>query len=154
MLCRRATPNVIFFLISTGWGCGFLYDQITTAEGTVAALNRGDSGSGHGWAAANTMIWNASAKGVVVFKPETNGENNFAIGFRGPVHLQYDSHAVEYANTRAGYWGTRFEGGYYGYALMGNGHIESPDKQVKPDSLFVQQLIDRVGTKKANEVLA
>lgn len=135
------------------WGCGFLFDGITTKDGTLAAINRGDSGSGHGWAAANTLIWNASAKQVVVFDPETEGENNFAIGFRGPILEAYDPQGVKYANDRSGYWGTPREGSYFGYALMGNGYIESPDKPVKPDSLFVQQLIDRIGKDKAIQVL-
>ena len=135
------------------WGCGFLFDSITTKDGTLAAINRGDSGSGHGWAAANTLIWNPSAKNVVVFDPETPGENNFAIGFRGPMMDEYDPGGVVYANTRAGYWGTPREGAYYGFSLMGNGYIESPDRPVKPDSLFVQQLIERIGEAKALQVL-
>jgi hypothetical protein len=136
------------------WGTGFLYDHITLKEsGKIAAINRGDSGSGHGWSAANTVIWNAYAHNVVVFDPETEGENNFAIGFRGPRKDEYDTGGIMYANTRAGYWGTPKEGGYFGYALMGNGYIESPDKPVKPDSLFVQQLIDRIGKEQAWRVL-
>ena len=39
------------------------------------------------------------------------------------------------------------------YALMGNGYIESPDKPVKPDSLFGQQLNERIGVTKASAVL-
>jgi hypothetical protein len=135
------------------WGCGFLFDSVTTRDGVLAAINRGDSGSGHGWAAANTVIWNASAKNVVVFDPETEGENNFAIGFRGPMKDEYDTGGLEYANTRSGYWGTPREGAYYGFALMGNGYIESPDRPVKPDSLFLQQLIDRIGEEKAMAVI-
>ena len=42
---------------------------------------------------------------------------------------------------------------FYGYALMGNGYIESPGSPVKPDSLFTQQLIDRIGRQKAAAVL-
>ena len=45
------------------------------------------------------------------------------------------------------------EGIYYGYALMGNGHIESPGKQVEPAGLFIQQLIDRIGKEQAMKVL-
>jgi len=36
---------------------------------------------------------------------------------------------------------------------MGNGHIESPDRPVKPDSLLIQQLIDRIGRRKAEAAL-
>lgn len=135
------------------WGCGFLYDRVTTKDGTLAAINRGDSGSGHGWAAANSMFWNCDAKSITVFDPETLGENNFAVGFAGKPLDEYDAKGLVYANTRSGYWGTPQEGKHFGYALMGNGHIECPDRQAKPESLFVQQLIDRIGNEKAARVL-
>ncbi|MDF1573435.1 MAG: hypothetical protein P1P82_17640 [Bacteroidales bacterium] len=135
------------------WGTGYLFDCITT-DGSIGAFNRGDSGSGHGWAAANTMIWNADAHSVTVFDPETTGENNFAIGFTGEYSKEtFDPMELWYANTRAGYWGTPREGKYYGFALMGNGHIECPDKPAAPASLFVQQLIDRIGSEQAMKVL-
>lgn len=135
------------------WGTGYLFDCITT-DGSIGAFNRGDSGSGHGWAASNTLVWNANAQSVTVFDPETTGENNFAIGFTGEyIKESFEPMGLWYANTRAGYWGTPHEGKYYGYALMGNGYIESPDKQVEPASLFVQQLIDRIGKEQAMKVL-
>lgn len=135
------------------WSTGALYDNVTTKDGTVAAINRGDSGSGHGWAAANTMFWNCDAKSVIVMDPETEGENNFAIGYRGSFDPDTGTEALHYANTRAGSWGTPHEGKFFGYALMGSGHIESPDGPVKPESLFEQQLIDRIGREKASRVL-
>ncbi|MCB1130092.1 MAG: hypothetical protein KDN05_03120, partial [Verrucomicrobiae bacterium] len=135
------------------WGTGYLYDNITTRDGVLAAINRGDSGSGHGWAAANTLFWNCDARNIVVFDPETEGENNFAIGFKGSPGGEHDTTGLRYANDRAGYWGTPQEGRYFGFPVMGNGYIESPDGPVKPDSLFEQQLIDRVGGTAAEEVL-
>ena len=72
------------------WGTGFLFDNITTKDGSIAAINRGDSGSGHGWAADNTMIWNCDAPNIVVFDPETEGENNFAIGYTGDKKEDFD----------------------------------------------------------------
>lgn len=135
------------------WSTGALYDNVTTKEGTLGAFNRGDSGSGHGWAAANTMFWNCDARAIVVMNPETEGENNFAIGYRGNYDPETGSRMVMYANTRAGYWGTPQEGKYYGFALMGSGHIESPTAPVEPASLFVQQLIERLGKEQADLVL-
>lgn len=136
------------------WGVGTLYDNITMKDGgTLAAINRGDSGSGHGWAAANTVFWNSAAPRVVVFDTETVGENNFAFGYKGPALDAYDYGSLRYANTRAGYWGTPREGVYYGYALMGSGHIQSPSEPMEPDSLFEQQLIDRIGAGQAAAVL-
>jgi hypothetical protein len=135
------------------WGTGYLFDNIKT-DGSIGAFNRGDSGTGHGWAASNTLVWNANAQSVTVFDPETTGENNIAIGFTGEYKKEYfQPMELWYANTRAGYWGTPKEGKYYGFALMGNGHIESPNMQVEPASLFVQQLIDRIGAEQAMKVL-
>jgi hypothetical protein len=135
------------------WSAGALYDNVITKDGTLAAINRGDSGSGHGWAAANTMFWNCDAKSIVVMDPETEGENNFAIGYRGSFDPETGTNGLRYSNDRAGYWGTPQEGKFYGFALMGSGYIESPDGPVKPDSLFEQQLIDRIGHDKAAGVL-
>ena len=135
------------------WSSGILYDNVITKDGTLAAINRGDSGSGHGWAAANTLFWNCDAKSIVVMDPETAGENNFAIGYRGTFDPQTGTNGLRYANDRAGYWGTPQEGKFFGYALMGSGHIESPDQPVTPGSLFEQQLIDRIGAAGAKAVL-
>jgi hypothetical protein len=135
------------------WGTGFLFDNITTKNGSIASINRGDSGSGHGWAGANAMVWNCDAPNIVVFDPETEGENNFAIGYSGDQTEGFSTGGLWYANTRAGYWGTPLEGKFYGYALMGSGHIESPSAPVEPRSLFVQQLIDRIGVNQAMRVL-
>ena len=57
-------------------------DLIDQPEHSVGESERVKSGSGHGWAAANTMFWNCDAKCIVVMDPETAGENNFAIGYR------------------------------------------------------------------------
>lgn len=135
------------------WGTGFLFDNITTKDGSLAAINRGDSGTGHGWAASNTLIWNSDAPAIVVFDPETTGENNFAIGYTGEPKSEYNTRSLKYSNDRSGYWGTPQEGAYYGYALMGNGHIESPGQPVEPQSLFIQQLQDRIGAEQAAKVL-
>ena len=135
------------------WGTGFLFDSVTTEDGSLAAINRGDSGTGHGWAASNALFWNSNAKNVVVFDPETVGENNFAIGYTGSTESSYSTDGLRYANDRSGYWETPQEGKYYGFALMGSGHIESPDGPVEPASLFEQQLIDRIGEERAMEVL-
>lgn len=136
------------------WGAGILYDNVSMVDGgSLAAINRGDSGSGHGWAGANTVFWNCDAENIVIADPETVGENNFAIGFTGTLKDEYSTRGLGYANTRAGYWGTPKEGKYYGFAIMGDGYIESPDAPVEPASLFKQQLIDRIGKTRAMQVL-
>lgn len=135
------------------WSTGTLYDNVITSDGSLAAVNRGDSGSGHGWSAANTLFWNCDARAIMVMNPETAGENNFAIGYLGTFDPETGLGTLRHANTRAGYWGTPQEGKFFGYALMGSGHIESPDRPVEPASLFIQQLIDRIGKERAMAVL-
>jgi len=101
------------------WSTGLLYDNITLKEGgTLGALNRGYSGSGHGWAGANIVFWNCNAESIVVFDPPTP-EQNFAIGYTGEIRDEYPTDRLEYANARSGYEGTPKAGVYKGVPLMG-----------------------------------
>jgi len=135
------------------WCTGLLYDNITLKDGgQLGALNRGYSGSGHGWAGANIVFWNCNAESVVVFDPPTP-EQNFAIGYTGEVRDEYSTDRLEYANDRSGYEGTPKAGVYKGVPLMGTGYIEHPEKPVVPQSLFMQQLIDRIGRERATRVM-
>ena len=136
------------------WSTGLLYDNITLKEGgQLGALNRGYSGSGHGWAGANIVFWNCDAESVVVFDPPTP-EQNFAIGYTGEIRDEYSTERLEYANDRSGYAGTPKAGVYKGFALMGTGYIENPEGPVAPQSLFMQQLIDRIGSERAAQVMS
>jgi len=135
------------------WCTGLLYDNIILKDGgQLGALNRGYSGSGHGWAGANIVFWNCDAESVVVFDPPTP-EQNFAIGYSGEIREEYSTYRLEYANDRSGYKGTPKAGVYKGVPLMGTGYIEHPEKQVVPQSLFMQQLIDRIGSELATQVM-
>lgn len=135
------------------WCTGLLYDNITLKEGgQLGALNRGYSGSGHGWAGANIVFWNCDAESVVVFDPPTP-EQNFAIGYTGEIKDEYSTYRLEYANDRSGYEGTSKAGVYKGVPLMGTGYIEHPEQVVMPQSLFMQQLIDRIGSERAAQVM-
>lgn len=135
------------------WCTGLLYDNITLKEGgQMGALNRGYSGSGHGWAGANIVFWNCDAESIVVFDPQTP-EQNFAIGYTGEIQEDYSTYRLEYANDRSGYAGTPKAGVYKGVPLMGTGYIEHPEEVVSPRSLFMQQLIDRIGKERAAAVL-
>ncbi|MCC5845682.1 MAG: hypothetical protein JJU05_15640 [Verrucomicrobia bacterium] len=63
------------------WSTGVLFDTITMENGTggLQVVNRGGSGSGHGWSGANGVIWNSYAPYIRVQNPPTP-EQNFAIG--------------------------------------------------------------------------
>lgn len=58
------------------YATGTLYDNVETGRLTV--VNRGKSGSGHGWAGAQMVFWNCKAGSMNVAKPPT--AQNFAIG--------------------------------------------------------------------------
>ena len=73
--CRSLNPH-------SDSGChqryatGTLFDNVIT--GRLNVVNRGRSGSGHGWAGAQMVFWNCTARSMTVEQPPT--AHNFAIG--------------------------------------------------------------------------
>jgi len=63
------------------WGMGTLYDNITT-DGEINVQDRGNYGSGHGWAGVNQILWNCTVKRATVQSPYVNGKN-YCIGLKG-----------------------------------------------------------------------
>ncbi len=72
------------------WSQGLLYDGLQTInpESSIilALYNRGNWGTGHGWAAAHSVAWRCDVRGrrIIVQKPPT--AQNYAIGCVGTVH--------------------------------------------------------------------
>ena len=74
------------------WSVGVLYDKVTvngtpgkTASGVGLNIrNRGNSGTGHGWAGANQVAWNCTAVEMIIQQPPT--AQNWAIGCRASRH--------------------------------------------------------------------
>ena len=63
------------------WATGVLYDNHDEqASGQVLLINRGDFGSGHGWAAAHSTIWKYDSE-MLAQKPPT--AQNYAISNQG-----------------------------------------------------------------------
>ena len=89
---RNRGPNVFFngtavnSNSSTGphqrWSTGTLYDTIST-DNLIEARNRGNFGSGHGWAGANMVFWNNTASQFIVQNPQT--AQNWVIGSTGQI---------------------------------------------------------------------
>ena len=110
------------------WGQGFLYDNHVeigsrgsgTSDRRIHLGNRGDFGTGHGWACANCVVWNAQMNGalVIVEKPPT--AQNYAIGVQGTV----SSIGPFLANTQPYIEGTNRTG-------------------LDPQSLYLRQIRDR-----------
>jgi hypothetical protein len=59
------------------WAVGILYDGVSTS-GALNVQNRGNKGSGQGWAGANHVLWNCKAGSIKCDRPPT--ANNWAIG--------------------------------------------------------------------------
>ena len=60
------------------WSTGILFDNIV-GDGRQDVQNRLASGSGHGWAGAQTMFWNCTASRMVIQNPQGDAIN-WAIG--------------------------------------------------------------------------
>jgi len=59
------------------WASGVLFDNVTV-DGTLELMNRGATGFGFGWAAANSVLWNCKAGTILCESPE--GAPNRAAG--------------------------------------------------------------------------
>ena len=99
------------------WATGTLYDNFV-GDGPLNVENRLVSGTGHGWAGAQNMLWNAQTASIVVQSPPQHV--NWAVGCRAIVS------------------GT-------GSFSSGQGYVESTGTFVTPRSLYDQQLCDRLG---------
>lgn len=65
------------------WATGTLFDNVTVDGDQINARNRGNFGTGHGWAGANMVIWNSTAQSYIVQNPPTS--QNWLIGSTGTV---------------------------------------------------------------------
>lgn len=63
------------------WCVGTLYDNVTT-DGEINVQDRGNLGSGHGWAGANQVLWNCKVRRATVQSPWVSAKN-WCIGLTG-----------------------------------------------------------------------
>ena len=108
------------------WSTGLLFDGIVaTNRDTTDILgfyNRGNYGTGHGWAVGHGVIWNCNAAGGKILVQQPPTAQNYAIGNSGNVT------------------GT---GPFAGAA----GYIEGSNTSgLVPASLYTEQLAQRLGT--------
>ena len=102
------------------WGTGALWDGVTVNGNNLNIQNRGNLGSGHGWAGGNAVAWNCDADGgFVVQNPPT--AHNWLIGSIGPIEN-----------------GTVYVGPH------DPGTYDSHGSNVFPHSLYYAQLQDRL----------
>jgi hypothetical protein len=108
------------------WSTGLLIDNCDVPGGGIDLMNRGEMGTGHGWAIGWAVAWNNSAESFEMNQPPEVG--NWSIGNRG--RESNPSMPVFDGSIRA--------------PLL-SAIIESPGKPVKPQSLYLEQLAERLG---------
>jgi hypothetical protein len=115
------------------WSPGLLLDNCSAPGGGIDLKNRGEMGSGHGWATAWSVAWNNSTASLEM--NQAPGVMNWSIGNRGvqsnpPMPTFDEPHHGVHTGPK-----------------LDDVVTESPNKPVKPDSLYLQQLKDRLGRK-------
>lgn len=134
---RVAGPNVFRNCQATGprldagsherWATGTLYENLKI-QGEINILNRSNMGSGHGWSGVNNVLWNCETDGYVLERPAIAFD--WAFGVIGP----FQSEEQERRERRRG---THVAGTEYGFII-------SPGKHVQPESLYTEQLKERL----------
>ena len=118
------------------WATGFLVDNVHVHGGGIHFINRGEMGSGHGWAIGWSVIWNSTADELVAQLPP--GAINWVIGSKGQRQRQ----PMPIMGARGADKGPDLPEALY----------DSWDKPVQPRSLYLQQLIDRLGPQAAKNI--
>ena len=65
------------------WSVGGLFDLVTVNGDEINVRNRGNSGTGHGWAGAYMAVWNCKADSFSVRNPPT--ARNWLVGSTGTI---------------------------------------------------------------------
>jgi hypothetical protein len=110
------------------WASGYLYDNIDVSGGgsSLAARNRGNSGTGHGWSGANMVFWNCRAPQFKVESPLT--AQNWVIGGIGTK-----TNPGDFLNAPPGIYDSH------------GSHVSLSDPVNNPnDSLYIAQLNERL----------
>jgi hypothetical protein len=114
------------------WSTAKLYDNCYSPDGRMDFINRGMSGGGHGWGLAWSVMWNSHARAILVQEPP--GTRNWAIGTvanRETAGRMNEGNA-EYRATLPG-------------GRLPEGTIDSHGVHVAPKSLYLTQLLERLG---------
>jgi hypothetical protein len=116
------------------WSTGLLIDSTEVPGGGIDLMNRGEMGSGHGWPIGWSLAWNSSAKSFAMNSPP--GTYMWSIGNIGeqtdPAFPVFDG------------LGPR--------APLEPATVESAGTPVKPQSLYLEQLKERLGVKAVKNI--
>jgi len=105
------------------WATGLLLDNCRVPDGGIDFMNRGEMGSGHGWAVGWAVAWNCTAKSFLIQRPP--GAANWAIGCSGEQRTD----VMPFQHTER----------------LPAGIVDSPGVPVAPASLYLAQLAERLG---------
>jgi hypothetical protein len=112
------------------WATGFLADGCRVPDGGIDFMNRGEYGSGHGWAIGWAVAWNCKAKTFLNQQPP--GAANWVIGSKGEKTLK----TMPFDNE----------------PFVQEGIYDSHGKAVFPASLYLSQLKERLGEKALSNI--
>jgi hypothetical protein len=110
------------------WATGTLYEELHI-QGAIKIQNRSNMGTGHGWAGANNVLWNCEAESFILQSPAV--AYNWAFGMKGSLENSE-------ADRRASRQGSSGDP---------EGQNISPGKHVEPESLYKEQLKERLQEK-------
>lgn len=113
------------------WSTAFLFDSCEAPNGRIDILNRGMSGSGHGWALAWCVVWNCKSDILIQEPPGTRNWGIGNIGTRATAGRMNEGNE-EYRKTLPG-------------GKLSEGTIDSHGTHVAPQSLYLAQLKERLG---------
>jgi hypothetical protein len=108
------------------WSTGLLIDSTDVPGGGIDLMNRGEMGSGHGWPIGWSVAWNDEAKSFAMNSPP--GSYIWSIGNRGE---QTDPPFPVFDGSKR--------------APLQPATIDSAGTPVKPQSLYLEQLKERLG---------
>ena len=105
------------------WATGLLVDGCKVPGGGIDFMDRGEMGSGHGWAIGWAVAWNCQAKSYLNQQPP--GAANWVIGCKGEQQKKAEP--------------------FNSSPLLPEGIYDSHGTPVSPASLYLAQLSERLG---------
>ena len=125
------------------WSVGTLFDNVDTH--VIDLQNRLNMGSGHGWAGANSVMWNCRVDEFRLQDPPT--AHNWAIGTLGrqvlPSMMVDDAYRKRVPDS---YFAAHPQPDpAWGFDPANRGTVDSPGVLVQPQSLYLAQLRQRLG---------
>ena len=126
------------------WSTGTLFDNVSTH--IIDLQNRLNMGSGHGWAGANSVLWNCRVDAFRIQDPPT--AHNWAIGVIGkqspPSFMENDEYRGRVPDA---YFADHPQpDAAWGFDLANKGTLDSIGTAVRPRSLYREQLKERLGS--------